>query len=362
MLNFFNINWLTYLRRPPLLAYGDTSAVLPSETIYILSPNDYWVLRVELPVKTPKEAELYGPGLFELSESHRYEAQKVGKNSYILIAYDPALLSQKLNAVANLSQVEKITFAQWVFAGAPTPILLSNGKYLITVEGIVIEIDAAYVQGDLSMTLSEALKHPKFFLKTLLRKDLVTSEFTSKTLKTTLIILIILLGNLSAHALLSYQESSHLQDEMQQTLKRSKLPETSIERESILAALKTKESKQLYFRHQCKKISDIPIETTQSHNLPAPISPPGSSDAGIVLIPGSTANEANRLLVGNTSHAAPLMRGTGIQEIRYEGTTITLIWDVGDSSMKEKLKNEITKRFKKVHINERDTQLEVRLL
>lgn len=360
MLNFFNLNWLTYLRRPLLLAYGDTPVLLPPEAIFILSPSDYWVLKVELPVKTPKEAALYGPGLFELSESHRYEAQKVGKNTYILIAYEPALLSQKLDAVSNLSQVKKITFAQWVFAQEPTPISLSNGKYLTTVEGIVIEIDAAYVREDLSITLSEALEHPKFFLKTLLRKDLASSAFTSKTLKTTLIILIILLGNLSAHALLSYQESSRLQEEMQRSLKLSKLPETSIEREGILSALKTKERKQLYFRHQCKKISDIPIETTPGHNLPAPISPE-SSDEGIVLIPGSKPDEANRLLVGNTSHAAPLIHGTRMQEIRYEGNTITLIWDVGDSSVKEKLKNELIKRFKKVHINERATQLEVRL-
>lgn len=360
MLNSFNSKWLSILRRPLLLAYGDTPVLLPSKAIYIMTPSDYWVLKVELPVKTPKEAALYGPGLFDLSESHRYEAQKIGKNSYILIAYDPALISQKLNALANLSQVEKITFAQWVFAEETTPISLSNGKFLTTVEGIVIEIDAAYVRGDLSITLSEALEHPKFFLKTLLRKDLVTTAFTSKTLKTTLIILMILLGNLSATALLSYQESSHLQEEMQRSLNLSKLPETSIERESILAALKTKEHKQLYFRHQCKKISDLPIETTQSNSIPAPVSPI-SSEEGIVLIPGSSPSEANRLLVGNTAHVAPLVRGTGMQEIRYEGNAITLICDVGDSSAKEKLKNEITKRFTKVHINERNTQLEVRL-
>ncbi len=360
MLNFFNIQWRTLFRTPLILAYGDTSALLPSDAIFILSPRDYWVLKVELPVKTPKEAALYGSGLFELSGSHRYEAQKVGKNSYILIAYDPTLLAEKLNLLPNLSQVEKITFAQWVFAQVPTPIALSNGKFLTTVEGIVIEIDAPYVREGISITLADALAHPKFFLKTLLRKDLMTSEFTSKTLKTTLIILMILLGNLGATALRSYQESSHLQKEMEQILKLSKLPETSIEREAILAALKTKEHKQLYVRHQCKKISDIPIETTQSDNVPSPVTPISSVE-GIVLIPGSKPNDTNRLLLGTTSHAAPLMIGTRMQEIRYEGDAITLIWDVGNSSVKEKLKNEIIKRFKKVHINERDTQLEVRL-
>jgi hypothetical protein len=363
MLNSFNIQWRSLLRRPLRLAYGDPPSLLPSDAIFILSPSEYWVLKVLLPVKTSKEAARYGSGLFELNGAHRYEAQKVGENSFILIAYDPELISEKLNLLPNLSHVEKITFAQWVFDEVPYPIALSNGKFLTTVEGIVIEIDAPYVRGDLSITLAEALEHPKYFFKTLLRKELVTSEFTSKTLKTTLIILMILLGNLGATALRNYQEASHLQEEMERSLKLSKLPETSIEREAILSALKTKEIKQLYFRHQCKKISDIPIETTQNPDLPLipipPISP--SSEEGIVLIPGSKPNEANRLLLANTAHVAPLSRGTRIQEIRYEGDAITLICDVGDSSAKEKLKNEFIKRFKKVHINERDTQMEVRL-
>ncbi|MDP2078442.1 MAG: hypothetical protein Q8J85_10395, partial [Sulfuricurvum sp.] len=223
------------------------------------------------------------------------------------------------------------------------------------------EIDTAYVRGGVSVTLAQALEHPKFFLKTLLRKELVPSAFTSKTLKTTLIILIILLGNLSATALFDHQESSRLQKEMQETLKLSKLPETSIQREAILAQLKTKETKQLYFRHQYKKISDIPIDVTKSTALPLPPILASSSEGGIVLIPGSMPNEANRLLIENSSNAAPLMRSTLLQEIRYEGSSIMLIYDVRDSNAKETLKKEIIKRFKKVHINERDAQLEVRL-
>ena len=360
MLNSFNIQWRTLFRRPLKLAYGDIPSHLSCDTIFIFPPSEYWVMRVELPVKTSKEAARYGSGLFELSGSHRYEAQKVGKNSYILIAYDPERLSEKLNLLPHLSQVEKITFAQWVFAEESNPIALSNGKFLTTVEGIVIEIDGAYIQKEHFLTLAEALEHPKFFLKTLQRKALVTSAFTSKTLTTTLIVLIILLGNLGATALQSHQESSHLQKEMEHSLNLSNLPETSIEREAILTALKTKERKQLYLRHQCKKISDIPIETTHSDALLAPISPLASVE-GIVLIPGSAPHEANRLLLGTASQITPLISGTRMQEIRYEGDAITLIWDVGDSIVKEKLKNELTKRFKKVQITERDTQLEVRL-
>jgi hypothetical protein len=364
MLNFYNLKLPDYFRRPLRLSYGDTPVLLPSETIFIVAPADYWVVRVELQVKSPKEAELYSAGLFELSESHRYAAQKVGKNSYIIIAYDPAALSEKLNASVNLSQIEKITFAQWVFAEESSPISLGGGKYLSTLEGIVIEIDGAYIEENSSITLYEALRYPKYSIRTLLRKELIPSAFTPKTLKTTLLILVILLGNLSANAFLSYHESLRLQEEMEERVKHSNLPATSIEREAILASLKIKEHKQLYFRQQCKKISDIPIERGKNSILPPiPIlpNPLNASADGIVLIPGSSPSEANRLMIDATSHAPSLLRGTLMQEIRYEGDSITLIVNVGDSSGKEKLKNEVKKRFKKVHITERETQMEVRL-
>lgn len=349
------------------LVYADTLSLEPisKETVLVLSPNDYWALAVNLNAKTAKEAVKYAPALFDLSDQYRYEAQKVKENNYILIAYNPDEISQKLLSLPHFSLIQKVTFAQWVFAQEPLPIHLPNGKYLTTIEGILIVMDASYINAPSSIELDEALAHPRPFLKTVSIEGFIPAALTQKTLKTTLIILLILLGNLGTQALFSYQESTKLSEKMTEILKASNLPETSLEREAMLATLKNKETKQLHVRKVCKEISDLPVEAKSITPPTAPVvsTTPSSSPEGIVLIPGSKPGEANRLLVENNLSAAEIIsfRNEGIQELHYDGNTINLTIDTRDSSAAEKLKNEITKRFKQAQVNSRNTQLEVRL-
>ncbi len=354
-----------FCRSEPLV-YADTSNLTPIlEAVLVLSPSDYWALEVNLNVKTPKEAATYGAALFDLSDEYRYDAQKIGNNSYILIAYNPNEISQRVLSLPHFSMIQKVTFAQWVFAQEPHPIHLPSGKYLTTLEGIVIEMDASYIDAATSVELDEALAHSRPFLKTVQIEGFVSSQLTQKTLRTTLVILILLLGNLVAEGILGYQESSKLTTNIQRILESSKLPETSIEREAILEALKSKENKQLHFRSVCKEISDLPMEAKTVATpvvAPALSTRPSASPEGIVLIPGSKPGEANRLLVENSSSAATIVvRGEGMQELGYDGNAINLIIDTRDLSTGGKLKNEITKKFKHAQVSEHTTQLEVRL-
>ncbi len=346
------------------LIYHGADSFVSSESVLVLSPSDYWALAVSLNVKTPKEAASYGAALFDLSAEYRYEAQKVGENRYILIAYNPDELSRKLSSIPHLSMIKKMTFAQWVFAEEPRPIHLPSGKYLTTLEGIVIEMDASYIDAKTSVELDEALSYPRPFLKTVPMEGLSTTELTPKTLTITLVILGIILGNLIAEGFMGYQDSQHLNQEMQRMLESSKLPATSIEREAILSNLKTKEAKQLHFRQICKEISDLPIEGKSVIPPKAPIisAAVSATPEGIVLIPGSKPGEPNRLLVENTSSAANInIRGEGIGELDYDGNAINLMIETHDSADRESLKREISKRFKHAQMSEHDTQLEVRL-
>lgn len=356
-----------FCRSVPLV-YADNDtlmhAPLSKKAVLVLPPSDYWTLRANLNVNSEKEAAKYGPALFDLGNEYRYDAQRAGENSYILIAYNPNEVAQKLHTFANFSIIEKITFAQWVFADAARPIRLNNGKYLTTLDGIVIEMDSPYVQADSSISLSEALASPNSFFNTVQIEGLVKSGLTPKTLKTTLIILLIFFGNLVAEVMVTHQESNRLREKTQEILNESKLPETSIERGVILDSLKTKETQQLRFRHLCKQISDIPLDVQRA---PLPVTPvittvPSVSTDGIVLIPGSKPGEANRLLVENRSSSATIdLHGEGIQELVYDGHAINLLIDTHDHSAGAKLKSEVLKRFKKAHVNEQNNQLEVRL-
>jgi len=209
------------------------------------------------------------------------------------------------------------------------------------------------------------LAHPRPFLKTVTIEGFVPSVLSQKTLKTTFFILLLLLGNLVTQIVFSHQESTKLSEKITAILKTSKLPETSIEREAILGALKSKETKQLHLRKVCKEISDLPVASKIIPPPPVPTAStaPSSSPEGIVLIPGSKPGEANRLLVENNSSVAEIIsfHGEGIQELNYEGNSINFTVDTHDSSTAEKLKNAINKQFNHAQINSHNTQLEVRL-
>ncbi|MFZ3052178.1 MAG: hypothetical protein WA099_02135 [Sulfuricurvum sp.] len=356
------------------LVYADapTFAPISKETVLVLSPNDYWSLAVNLNVKTAKEAVNYAPALFDLSDQYRYEAQKAEENKYLLIAYNPNEISQKLLTLPHFSSIKKVTFAQWVFAQEARPIHLPSGKYLTKIEGILIEMDASYINTPSSVELDEALVLPRPFLKTVAIETFIPSALTQKTLKTTLFILLLLLGNLATQSLFSYQESAKLSEKMTEILKASKLPETSIEREAILGTLKSKETKQLHIRKVCKEVADLPVEAkvlTPPPSVPVITTAPSSSPEGIVLIPGSKPGEANRLLVENNSSSVSSVAAVevisfnteGIQELNYDGNSINLTIDTRDSNAAEKLKNAITKQFNHAQVNSHNTQLEVRL-
>ncbi|HEX5711107.1 MAG TPA: hypothetical protein VFX68_07145 [Sulfuricurvum sp.] len=354
-----------FICRSSSLLYADElPATIPQNTVLILPPSDYWALNATLNVNTQKEAALFGPALFDLGEEYHYEAQKIGSNHYTLIAYNPTEISLKLESLQDSSLFEKITFTQWVFADEPRPIRLKNGKYLTTLEGIVIEIDASYVQTDDAISMDNALNKEHLFIKTIPLERLLPTNITPKTLKTTLIILLIVLGNLLWGIALSTKESSRLSEASQALLNRSKLPETSIEREAILSSLVKKEEKQLRLRHHCLQISDIPIQSTGALIPPPTVenTPSPTAMEGVVLIPGSKPGEPNRLLVGGSSSAPAIaLQGKGIEEFIYDGNSIKLVLNESDLDAKDKLKKAFRKKFKKIKFSEHGNQLEVRI-
>lgn len=362
---------------PLLYADHAISAPMPlGKGIALIFPtSDYWAMHVHLNAKNEKDAVKYGPALFDLSDSYRYEAQKTGESSYVLLAYEPDVLLQKVLSYPDLSIIDKFTFAQWVFDEETHPIHLYDKKYLTILDGVVVEIDQSYLEKSTYIELNDALSHPKTFFKTLPLEGLVTSEITNKTLRKTLIILCILFGNFTSLAYFSHQESSQLVERMQEMLTSANLPETSIERDAILTSLRLKEKKQLDFRHQCYAISILPIEVKRPTTDPTPTSsmpqlPPilGSSanavSNGIVLIPGSNPGEQNRLLVEKSSSPTDNTLSVGedgIQELIYDGHAVNIIINTSNTTIKEKLKNELTKQFKNVQLSDHNTQLEVHL-
>jgi hypothetical protein len=347
------------------MLYGDDETLnhlsTLNEAVLILPPSDYWAIKTTLNVKNEKDAAKYGPALFDLDNGYSYDAQRIDTDTFVIIAYNRSELSSKIASSAIGKIIEKITFAQWVFSHESVPVLLPNGKYLTLLDGIVIEMDPVYLDTNGAIGLNEALLHHRYPVKTVTIDVLSETNLTPKTLKTTLAIALILLVNIVSNGIINYQEQIRVEENIQTVLDEFKLPETSIEREAMVATLRKKEEKQLQLRRRFLKISDMQIE---ARNLPSPASATPSASAGgdVVLIPGSKPGDPNRLLVGNGSLNPPAaVHSDGIQEITYDGNGILLVMNFTDSQTRQNLKNEFLKRFKKVQLTERDSRMEARI-
>ena len=337
------------------------------ETVLVLPPNDYWAQRVKLNVKTEQEAIKYGPALFDVGDEYGFQAQKSGENHYVIVAYSKTLLSQKLRDNPALSIAKKLTFAQWVFADETKPIRLNSKKYLTVVDGIVIEMDSAYLKSDSSVTIDEVLTHDHPFIKTLSLDVLLPTQIMPKTLKMTLAILVLLLANLITQIIMDRQLANEASETMQTLQESSHLSGVSIEREAILNSLKQKEEKQLRLRQQCYLLSTLPLKVAKAVAAPAAAAAPLAvnpvSTEGVVLIPGSKPGDPNRLLVGDSVNAAntAAIGAAGIQELFYDGNSLKVRIDVLDADNGESVKSEVIKRFKSARVELREHQVEVRL-
>jgi hypothetical protein len=352
---------------PTILVYTDELPEnIPNNSVMILPPCDYWAIQAVLNVKTAKEAATFGPALFDLGDEYQYTAQKTGKNSYSLIAYNPSDISLKLQSLSNGAVIKKFTFAQWVFAQEEHPIRLNNGKVLTTVEEVVIEIDSDYLHINGAIPIADALAKPRFFIQSIPLEQLSSPTITPKTVKKTLFILILILGNLIVNTVLNYQEMGKLESRKEEILAHDKLPETSFERDALTSTLQKKEAAQLRLREQFLHISDLSIhaKVPPTQNAPLPQIPTTTAPIdGVVLIPGSKPGEANQLLVNGATSApvvsVPVFQSEGIEEIVYDGKNIKLLISASDDKAKESLKQVIMKPFKKAKISEHGNQLEV---
>ena len=379
MLKFFSLADLFYslsLKYPlvrrfflnPLPLIYLPSHASTKEAILVLPPSDYWAKKVTLNVNTAQQALAYAPAVFDLGSQYHYQAKKIEDHTFVLVAYNPAEVSEKILALSNPSEIRYVTFSQWVFADQTQPIALGKGHYLTHLDEIVIELDGAYIDTNLSISLNDALKVPQYFLKTVAIQTLIPTILTSKTLQTTFILLLVLLGNLMAKSYFNYQEITQLKEQTQTILDTSNLPQTSIEREAILGSLKEKERKQLSFRRQCKRIDEIAYEVKK-----APVVAPAVTAVKTLQLPPALpllpppplqvpGINSNQIVQNTTSFPSQIsVHGEGMQSFVYDGYAINFTIDVRDLLAGEKLKNELQKRLTNPQISVNSSQVEVRL-
>jgi len=343
----------------PLVYVDDVSGEIGADTLVVLSPKEYWVMEAKLNVSSEKEAVKYAPALFDIGGNYLYQAKKTAENSYILIAYNPKEVEDKIRKNPIMSHVRNVTFSQWVFADCDKPVRLNTNRYLAVVDGIVLEMEASYISEHGSIPLAEALRSSHQSYKSVSLSSLISDTITPKTFKTSLFVLLLLSGNFMLQAFNDHFTINEANTKIETLLGSSHLSATSIEREMLLRSLREKEEKQLGLRRKCYTLStlEVPLDKAAS---PAPATLSGSE--GIVLIPGSKPGEANRLLIDGKTDTTSVAGGmTGFSELLYDGKTLKITLDAADDKRADEIKSMMLKKFKHSRINEQNHKIEVRI-
>lgn len=343
----------------PLVYADEVSGEISADTLVVLSPKEYWVMEARINVSSEKEAVKYAPALFDLGGNYLYQAKKTDKNTYILIAYNPQEVEDKIRKNPIMSHVRKVTFSQWVFADRDKPVRLNNNRCLAVVDGIVLEMEASYISEHGSIPLTEALRSSHQSYKAVSLSSLISDTIIPKTFKTSLFVFMLLSGNFLLQAFNDHFAITEANAKIETLLSSSHLSATSIERDVILRSLREKEEKQLSLRRKCYTLSmlEVPMDKAAS---PVPATLSGSE--GIVLIPGSKPGDSNRLLIDGKTNAASASGGmTGFSELLYDGKMLKITLDAADDKRADEIKSILLKKFKHSRIDEQNHKIEVRI-
>ncbi|NPA60270.1 MAG: hypothetical protein GXO30_07395 [Epsilonproteobacteria bacterium] len=115
----------------------------------ILSPSLYWIKKVELPVKSVREAMPLLPSLFEdqldNTDLYSFFAYKEADYFYIFAYNDNDIIKLLEEKSISLSQVQNIYFAQSEFSQIEKPLKISKKSALVVKDGIVTKVPLNWV-------------------------------------------------------------------------------------------------------------------------------------------------------------------------------------------------------------------------
>ena len=227
----------------------------------IISPEFYWIKKQKLPVKSLSKAKRLAPSIFEGSlpeGNYRYEVRKSG-DEFIVIAYDPDKISQKLKEVFPAkSKVLDIYFAQDALGSIKECVSIDERSALTNLDGILVQVPRKCSNTTSTIT--------KYLDSADLRSKRVSLGSSSNELfeKRDVIILSTLFGVILLSNLLGYisykRDLKKLDEKRSQIIKEYHLPPTMIQIKSIKRSLGKKFQKQKLIRETLFELSKVDLK------------------------------------------------------------------------------------------------------
>ena len=231
------------------------------KVVLILSPEFYWIKKIEFDVKNIKSAKKIAPSLFEGSLPHNNFEFKIlkQKRDFFAIAYDPEEIKEAIKKSGLLGDnVKRVYFAQKEFENINECIELDDFFSLAKVEDIWTKIPKVCTQG--SKTLDEVLNEIKlsdFFVTLNKRREFFVNEKILRVAAASFLLFCLAQGI----RLYSYEkEIKSLENKELTLLKNESLPSTLIQLRSIEKRLDKKLKKSMVQKKVIKYLSKLSIK------------------------------------------------------------------------------------------------------
>ncbi|WP_044417265.1 hypothetical protein [Halarcobacter anaerophilus] len=224
-----------------LTSYSKISSLDHKNINIIVSPQFYWVRKFEIPVKSPKQARLILPTLFEdIIEGNiqelTYQVKKIEDNLYLCFAFNNSKIFEAIkNSGINISKIDSIYFAQTECKDIKS-FSADNQNFIYTSDDILVQLpkgisaNSSLIENEIDkINLSSFKMDMKFYNSSIL---------SSKNLKF-IYMFFIVLASLNFLKYISYsKEYSKTEDQIEKIKKISTLPSSMIQTNSIIKKYK----------------------------------------------------------------------------------------------------------------------------
>jgi hypothetical protein len=204
----------------------------------ILSPEFYWVKKVELPVKKVSAAKKLAESIFEgslPSGEFAYDVSKAG-DEFIIIAYDKDSISKTITQkFTKEAKVNSIYFAQNEFADLEDCCGIDRDSSLVNLNGLIMQVPRVCTES--KREIGSYLNNKKLSNKKITLSVLSSSTVESKELYLFTAGFFILLASFALDWYNYKKATLALEDKRAEIISSNHLPRTSIQLNSIKKSL-----------------------------------------------------------------------------------------------------------------------------
>jgi len=233
----------------------------------ILSPEFYWVKRVELNVNFSYEVKKMAPSIFEdmlPSGVYEYSVLKVSKKNFIVMAFDIQRIKSDLESLGiDLKFVNKIYLAQSEFS-CKEDLKIDDNFGLTCVDSVVTIAPLSLL--DASKSVEDYFKKKSLSSNYVFLNRFKDFKVDSKLTGLSITILILLNLLLALDIVSNIKKSRSLSSKKEKFIRKYNLPQTSFQLKSIESELKKIDKRQMDFRKSVDYIGRFKLGKKESFN------------------------------------------------------------------------------------------------